>query len=279
MIWPLDASRSPRTGSPVPSEAASWWDPWLEATRWWTTALSAGARLGSGADAKLLAELAGGVARAFRGRRVGVEVCGRRVRAEIGSVSLKPAAGRYTGQLELRSVDCGGVVVEELSVIAADVALATGRAVALVASGVQFHGRSPLEPIVAWLDATLPDWSVSVAEDHLIEAVRRRGGRRYLVRAAIHDDVAELELRAVRVRGLTVPCPPWPRLTRRLPLPPLPGGLSVAEAVQHEAAVEFRCSMPTLTHAFDPRRVRRGILSLRPAASGPPLSGVRAGSD
>jgi hypothetical protein len=269
MTWPLEASRLLRAGSPIPSGPMAWRDSWLDATRWWTDALTAGARLGAGADARLLVELAGGVARAFRGRRVAVNVNGRRVRAELESIWLEPKGRRYAGRLELRSVECDGLEVEALSVLADEVTLVMTPDVALVMSGVELRGRSAPEPLVAWLDTKLTEWSVAVAEDHLIEAVRRRGGRRYVVHVAIRDGQAEVELRAVRLRRVTLPCPRWLRLTRKLALPPLPGGLSLTEARHLETGVEFKLSMPSLRQTFDPGRVRQAILSPRSSGSAP----------
>jgi hypothetical protein len=222
-------------------------------------------------------ELAGGVARAFRGRRIGVDVQGRRVRAVLDSIWLEPNDGRYAGRLELRSVDFDGLEVDELSVVADDVTLEVQRDFALVMSGVLLQGRSLLEPLVAWLDAQLGEWSVSVAEERLIEAVRRSGGRRYLVHASIRDGEAEVELRAVRIRRATVSFPRWLRLTRTLALPPLPGGMVVTEVRHLGTGVEFRLAMPRLRQTFDPGRVRQAILSLRPPGSDP-QPGSRDGS-
>jgi hypothetical protein len=209
----------------------------------------------------MLVELAEGLARAFRGRRVGVDVGGRRVQAELDSIWLERNESGYRGRLELRSVDCDGFQAEALSVLADDVTLRTQPNVALIMSGLEIRGRSALEPLLARLDRDLSEWNLCVAENDLIQAAPGRGSRRLLFRAEVRDGQLEAELRAVRFRGVTLRCPHWLRLTRKRRLPPFPEGVSVAEARQRETGVEFRLSMPSFSRAFDPGRVRQAIFS------------------
>jgi hypothetical protein len=273
MMWPLDAWGLSRPSPGASGAAPSWTESWLEATRWWTEALAEGPRLWPEANARLLVELAGGLARAFRGRPVGVELFGRRIRGELDSLWLDRRDDHYAGRLELRSVDCHGLEVDALSVVADAVALTSPPRVALMASGVEVQGRSALEPLVAWLDRELPEWNLRVAEGALIRAVPRSGGKRFLVDAAICDDELEVELRALQWGRVTLRCPYWLRLTRKMRLPALPEGVSVAEARHRGSSVEFRLSMPTLSHSFDPGRLRDAIAATRgPQRSSAPVS-------
>ena len=260
ITWPLGASRL-FLPSPTRSGATSWRESWLEATKWWTEALGAGSRLGAEASAAMLVELAEGLARAFRGRRVGVEVGGWRVAAELDSIWLERNESGYRGRIELRSVDCDGFQAEALSVLADDVALTTQPAVALIMSGIEIRGRSALEPLLARLDQELSEWDLCVAENDLIQAAPRRGSGRFLLRAEVRDGELEAELRAMRFRGMTLRCPYWLRLTRKRRLPSFPAGVSVAEARQRETGIEFRLSTPSYSQAFDLDRVRQAIFS------------------
>jgi hypothetical protein len=258
MPWPLDAWRPSRLASAAPWAVPP---PWLEATRWWTQAQAEGPALRPESDAGLLVELAGGAARAFRGRRVGFELGGLRVRAELDSLWLDRRDDRYAGRLELRSVECDGLHVEALSVVADTVALTPPPKLVLTADGVELAGRAALEPVVAWLDRRIPGWDLSVVEGGHIQAVPRGGDKRFLVDAALRDGELEVELRALRWRRVTVRCPAWLRLTRKIRLPALPEGASLAEARRHGADVEFRLSVPTLGRSLDPGRLRDAILS------------------
>jgi hypothetical protein len=235
---------------------------WLEVTNRWTGALADG-RPPLQPQANLLVEFAGGLARAFRGRRVNVELCGRRVRAEIDAIWLDRHDDRYVGRLELRSVECDGLEVEALSVVAGAVVL-TPPPTVLIASGVEVLGRSALEPLVAWLDRELPKWDLRVAQGGLVEVVPRRRDVRFHVDAVICEGELEVELRAVLWRRVALRCPRWLRLSRKIRLPALPEGMSVAEARQRGNEVEFRLSMPTVRHAVNLRQLQEAIVT-RPA--------------
>ena len=196
-----------------------------------------------------------------------MDVGGGRVRAKLDSNLARAHRRRVCRKVELRSVDYDGLEVEELSVRADDVGLATAPNVALIMSGVELQGRSALE-------SSSRGWTGSSADGRslpwtatLIEAARRSGGRRYVVHAAVRNGIAEVELRALRLRRITVPLPQWLRLTRKLALPPLPGGASVIEVRHLETGVEFRLSLPGIRQAFDPGRVRRAILASRSASA------------
>src|SRR5215207_4890854 len=79
MAWPLD----PWKLSSPDSQRGSWRDSWLEATRWWTEALTEGSRTWPEANERLLADIAEGLARTFRGRSVDVHVRGRQIRGVL----------------------------------------------------------------------------------------------------------------------------------------------------------------------------------------------------
>jgi hypothetical protein len=278
---PLDRTQQPRLGAvsraawrsltwslgawrqlPPPASPASWAiGPWIEAASRWPVAPAEALPLRPQADAALLAELAGGVARAFRGRRVGFELGGRRVRAELDGLWLDRRDDRCGGRLELRSVECADFELETLSVVADRVALAALPRVSVTASGLLIEARAPLEPVVAWLNRRLPDWDLGVADGGLIQAVPRGGGKRLLVDAAVRDGELEVELRALRWRGLTLRCPAWLRLARRMPLPALPEGVLVAEASRRGSRVELRLAVADVRRAFDPGRLREAIRS------------------
>jgi hypothetical protein len=241
------------------SGASSLIDSWLEATAWWTGAVVEGPRQGSEPGTALLMELVRGMAGAFRGRRVRGEVCGRRFSADLESLWLDHHGDRCVGQLDLRSVSWDGLTADELSVIAGAVSLTPPPTAVLTMSGIELQGRSALGPLIAWLDRRVTACGLRVAEGGLIEAIPRLGGPSVLVDAVIDGGELELELRAVRWRRVTLRCPRWLRLSRTMPIPPLPDGASVAQARCRGRDVEFQLSLPSVSHSFDPIRLREAV--------------------
>lgn len=208
-------------------------------------------------EARLLEELAGGLGRALRGRRVGLDLGGRRLRAVLESAWLDRRDGRHAGRLQLRDVDYDGLAIERLTVVADAVALFTSPDVELVASAVELRGHAALPAVVVWLDGRLPGWSLRVVEAERIEASAHGRPGRLLVDGAVRDGVLEVELRAVLWRGLTLRCPRWLRLTRVVALAALPEGAAIAEARRVGARVEFCVTAPGWRRSLDRAWLRR----------------------
>jgi hypothetical protein len=254
VAWPLDEL--------LRVHPTTWWDvasPWVDATSSWTNALP----LWSATDAgPVLAALAGDVTSAFRGRRVAIELGGRLIDAELESLSLERREDRYSARVELRSLEWDAIEIQALSVLIDRIALTPPPKLLLVASGVELHARCALEPLVAWLDRSFPDWNLSVTDRHLIQAVQPSGGPQLLLDAAVRNTVLELELRGVRWSRVSVRCPRWLRLSRRITLPALADGVTITDARPHAGGVDLRASLPTLTKALDLGRLRDAILAV-----------------
>jgi hypothetical protein len=153
---------------------------------WSSDALVPGGVWWAAADAGLLPELATGLGRALRGRRLGLDVGGRRIRAELHSVWLDRRDTHFAGRLELRCVKYEGLQIQRLLVATDTVALTSPPDMAIVASGVELRGHTTLEAFVAWLDRGHPDWDLRIVAGHLVEAVSRGGYRRFLLREVLH---------------------------------------------------------------------------------------------
>lgn len=232
---------------------------------WSTEALVPGGAWWPAADAGLLPEFASGLGRALRGRRIGLEVGGRRIRAEFHSVWLARRDTHFAGRLELRCAEYEGLQIQRLSVAADTVALTWAPDMAIVTSGVELRGHTTLEAYVAWLDRTLPDWDLRIVAGRLVEAVSRRGYRRFLLDGRIHDGELEVEVRAVGYRRMTLRCPRWLRFTRRVRLPALPEGAALAAVMRNEDGVEFRLTMPALKYSINLGPLREALHAPAPA--------------
>jgi hypothetical protein len=169
----------------------------------------------------------------------------------------------FAGRLELRCVECEGLQIQRLFVAADTVALTSPPDMAIVTSGVELWGHTTLEAFVAWLDRRLPDWELRIVAGRLVEAVSRGGYRRFLFDGLIHDGELEVEVRAVGCRRMTLRCPRWLRFTRRVLLPVLPEGASLAAVMRNGDRVEFRLTMPALKYSIDPGLLREALHAAR----------------
>ena len=160
VTWSLDALRVARATPPAPlGGATALWLPYLEATRALTERLTdAGAW--SRADPSLLLELVGGVARMFRGRRVGGELGGSSISGVLDSITLEHRGEDWRGRLELRSVDWDGLELETLSMVAEAVMLTPPPNLMLSVFDVKLRGAAALEAVVAWVDLKVPEWTL-----------------------------------------------------------------------------------------------------------------------
>ncbi|OOL32730.1 hypothetical protein GQ85_05680 [Rhodococcus rhodochrous] len=215
------------------------------------------------ADPGLFPELVSGLGRALRGRRLGLEVGGRRIRAELHSVWLDRRDNQFAGRLELRGVECEGLQIQRLSVAADTVALTPPPDLAIVTFGVELRGHTTPETFVAWLDRRLSDWDLRIVEGRLVEAVSRGGHRRFLLDGLVHDGEVEAEVRAVGYRRMTFRCPRWLRFTRRFRLPALPEGAALVAVTRNGDRVEFRLTMPALRYSLDPGLLREAMRAAR----------------
>lgn len=223
---------------------------WLDVTRWWTEAL---AGLPGGrpvAEAAALARLVADFAGDHRGRRVGFAVAGRPATARLEAVSL--SHGRSGGRVVLREVVWDGWRLDVVTATADHLALRTTPEVACAATGLTIHATSSVDAFVAWLGGRLPEWSLRVTSDHLVEAGRRARRTRLVVDAEASDGQVRLELHALRRGRWSLRVPRWLRLTRRIELPALPHDASLAEARRCGSRVELRVLVPDVVRAIEP---------------------------
>jgi hypothetical protein len=224
-----------------------------------TDALLPGGMSWAAADAGLLPALATGLGRALSGRRIRFDVNGRCIRGELHAVWLDRRDTHFAGRLELRCAEYDSLRIQHLAVAADTVALTAPPDLAIVASGVELRGHATFEAFVAWLDRGLPDWDLRIVAGRLVEAVSRGGYRRLLLDGLVRDGDLEVEIRGVGCRRVTLRCPRWLRVTRRVRLPALPDDASLAAVLRTGDRVEFRLTMPALKYAIDAGLLREAL--------------------
>ena len=200
----------------------------LAAARWWTEAL------------------AGGAATGLEGRRVEVRCGGRPLRGVVESVRLDRREGRGGARLGLGEVEWDGLRFDAVTATAESVIVDPPPRAALTATGVVLEGRTPLGPLVAWLDRRVIGWRLAVVRGGVVEAVPHGGGVRLELEPAVRNGVLEAEVRGVAWRRVRVRVPAWLRLTRTATLPDLPEGIEVATARRRGTDVELRLTVPAI---------------------------------
>jgi hypothetical protein len=253
---PLDLWTSPAPGG---LGDTPWDEAWLDATRWWADAVAKDPRGWSEMKGKLLAQIAGGLARMCRRRRIDVQIRGRTVKGRLDWVLLDRDGELWPARLHFSSVEYDGLELTFVSVAAESVDLSPPPDIAATASGIWIEAQVSLASLVAWLDRRVSDWGLEIAAGGLVQAVRRGSAWRYLGEAVVLDDELELELRGLVWRGVTLRVPTWLRLTRKLSIPDLPERASVVEARRRGAAVDIRLSAPEVRQQFDLARLREAM--------------------
>jgi hypothetical protein len=158
-----------------------------------------------------------------------------------------------TARVALRDVHWDGVRIQQLSILAEEVAIMPPPNVALRLSGGVLEGRVALRELVAYVDRSVARWQLNVTDAFLIEAVSRDSAARFAFEPVLSGGELEIELRTVRWRGLWLRLPRWIRLTRKIQLPPLPSGIAVSDARRNNATVEFLLSVPSVSSSLDLR--------------------------
>jgi hypothetical protein len=118
-----------------------WDEAWLDATRWWADAVTRDSRGWPGMKGKLLAQIAGGLARTFRGRRIDVRIRGRTVKGRLDWVLLDRNGERYAARLHFSSVEYDGLELAFVSVAAESVDLSPPPDIAATASGIWIEAQ------------------------------------------------------------------------------------------------------------------------------------------
>src|SRR6478609_8491531 len=103
---PLDLWTSP---APTGPGATPWDEAWLDATGWWAGAAAKDARGWPEMKGKLLAQIASGLARAFRGRRTDLQIRGRTAKGRLDWVLLDRDGKRCAARLHFSSVEYDGL--------------------------------------------------------------------------------------------------------------------------------------------------------------------------
>lgn len=125
--------------------------------------------------------------------------------------------------------------------------------------GIRIEARSQIESVVIWLDQLVPDWRLSVDDDHSVVACRPTGGMRFRPDAVVVDVELRIELREVQWRNTRLRVPRWVRLERGTALPALPAGARLSEALRPGRWRRFRLALTELTQAIDLARLRQAL--------------------
>lgn len=181
--------------------------------------------------------------RLLQGRRLGVRLGETHVEGVLESHRLERRGGHHRARLWLSDVECEGLRFDALSVVAESIEHTPAPHLALSASGGELEGRATLASLITWLEPKLPQWRLGLTKDGHIEAVARRGGRRFVIEPAVLDGKPDVELRAAGWRNVKVQMPRWLRVTRTLPLSGLPDGMSVSEARRCGTSVYLRLTV------------------------------------
>ncbi len=265
MGWPLDAWETPMAAGAQPggAPAADWGESWLAATTWWTDAMG-GQRPLPDAPGRLLVEIVEGLARAFRGRRFAFEIGGRRLHGVLKWILLDRRDGGYAVQLELTEIEWGGLQFSRLRVAAGSIAVNAPPNVSVTAADVELDGRSPLAPLVTWLDGRTDRWRLSVTDEHLVEVTDSTRPLRFVIDPAAVEGHVEVAVRAIGWRSARLRLPAWLRLTHTIALPPLPSGLTVTDARRRGAVVDSRLFLPAVSRRLDLASLREAIARVSP---------------
>jgi hypothetical protein len=265
MGLPLDAWGTPMAAGAQPggAPAADWGESWLAATTWWTDA-TGGQRALPDAPGRLLVEIVEGLSRAFRGRRFAFEIGGRRLHGVLKWILLDRRDGGYAVQLELTDIEWGGLQLSRLRVAGGSLAVTAPPNVSVTAADVELDGRLPLVPLVTWLDGRTDRWRLSVTDEHLVEVTDSTRPLRFVVDPGAVEGHAEVAVRAIGWRSGRLRLPAWLRLTRAMALPPLPSGLTVADARRRGAVVDCRMLLPAVSRRLDLASLRGAIARVSP---------------
>lgn len=236
----------------------SWIDTWMDVTTWWVEPATAAANaLGIDPEA-LLVQLVDGVVARFGGRSIELDIDGRPVRASLDALRLRRRGASNELHVDLSDIDADGLPIHYLTAIARSVTLDAGLQPTVAAAGIEVEGRSPLAPLVAWVDERITAWDLSVDADNALVARKGPSKLTFGVEASVTDGVVLLEIRSLRWNRRQVPVPRWLRLERRVPLP-MQDGWTMSEAASSGDQVRFRLLGERVEHRINPPSLRDAI--------------------
>lgn len=253
----------------------SWLDLWMDATTWWVepatraseSAARASAQMLSGqSPEQMLADLVDGVARRFAGNRIEVVLHGRPAKGRLDSIRVFRKDDRYEAKIDVSDGSFDGVPIEQATITVRSLRIDPGVPSRATAEGITITGRAALEPLIAWVDTRIDDWTLSVSDDARGRAViaapheARYRGASFVVDGTLRDNELHVELRGARWRMVKVGVPGWLRFTRTIPIRELSSGLRLDEATRRGDVVDFRLSLAEATGDIDLMAVRDAIV-------------------
>jgi hypothetical protein len=258
-----------------------WWlEDWLTATSTWGDMLRWRGLPGVIAPSpeRVLLDLVEGVAGRFTGRQLSVKGAGGPISCVLDSlrVQLRPRRGGGAGserQVEVRvegeDLVVHGWTFDEVEAVARKVRLSLGLPSQLTAEAVDVVVRVPLERALRFLEhRTALAWTLDPAERGLISArPQSRPGLVLLVEPVFAVGEIRFEVRAVTWKDHRLTVPGWLRVARSRPLPELPGGGEVVDAVLREGMVTARLRYGEVTKVIDLDQLRAAVQRGEPALS------------
>lgn len=237
----------------------NWLDTWLDLTTWWVEPAKNIAERARRADPRVvLLEIVEGISRQFESQRFDAVVRSTPVSAILESIRIVRSE-TVDARVELRDVKIADLTIERISANVPSVGLQITRDVRLTADRptVQLHIRA--RELLAWLRPNVPDiWSLRLDHADHLWATHRTRPIELRLDPELRDEVVELTVRAVRLRGQTFHLPRWLRPTRTI-TPEFPAGMQLVGAFTSGAHVDATIELEPLDERIDLAQLRNAV--------------------
>jgi hypothetical protein len=254
-----DRINEPTWDGAVRWASAKWLGLTRSSMRAWVEPGLAGARELAVVNERLATAVADAVLDRLRGQTIDWMVGGHPLRAVVIATQVRRRGMAAQLRVDLGDVTWGEWRFERASATAASIRLDPSSPSRVKASGVDVVALTKLEPLLALLRQHLRARSLGIDPAGRITLLRRRFGlRAFIEPPVIERGVVTAHLHAVSWCGvrLALPARMRPRLSSELP--PLPLGVSIAEARLHGEDVHFRLAIPALTGSMGRNCLRPG---------------------